>query len=80
MIIMSDKQYLGQQILNQVILDQKIAATDDRQVGLNDKMELVKLHYIDCTDGIDSCNICEMVNKLMEDYTCPEIMDGVEVD
>lgn len=77
---MSDKQYLGQRILNQVVLDQQIKNSVDREVGLNDKMELIKLHYIDCTDGTDSCHICELVKKLMEDYTCTEIMENVEVD
>lgn len=62
------------------ILDQSINASIDREVGLRGKMRLVQLHYIDCTAGIDSCHICELVHKLMEDYTSAEIMDGVEVD
>lgn len=52
----------------------------DRATGLKEKMKLVQLHYIDCTIGTDSCHICELVSKLMEDYTCSEIMEDIEID
>jgi hypothetical protein len=77
---MTPENYLGERILNQVVLDQTIAKSIDREVGLNDKMDLVKLHYINCTDGIEGCHICEMVYALMHDYTCFEIMQDIEVE
>lgn len=61
-------------------LDDAIHESDHKETGLATKMKLVQAHYINCTDGIDSCNICEMVHKLMEDYTSAELMEGIELD